>query len=117
MTKLKNATVNNGRINWIEGSPAVAPRVERDGNVTVNYEGTEAVPAYFQTSFMIEAEIEEGGISVNNIFHWDGIVIEKNDGSSYREIETLAVNKIAPLIRELADKIETQIAEFEKRKK
>jgi len=113
MVEVKLIGFGNGSINYRGKIEAVPATSETTGNVTVNNAGRDAVPAHFETSFMLSAQVDNDGLIANSTFHWNDVVLSETAEVSYRSIEDAAARRIAPALRALADKIEEEIARFD----
>lgn len=111
--QVKDARLGNGSITYMR---EIEPRPEtretsRHGNVTTNIinQAIEGVPAHYEVTFMLNSTFETEGIQAHNVFHWNCVVVEKNERAPYRSIEDQAARQIAPMLRSLADRIESQM--------
>jgi hypothetical protein len=116
MANLIDVSFGHGTLRYFSAVDEVPATSKTTGNVTVNNMGSPGSPAYFEVSFMLSADFEEGGMTRTNIFHWNVSVLDMNIKSSYRDVESEAARKIGPMLRQLADSIEKQVAEYDARK-
>ncbi|MGL4441129.1 MAG: hypothetical protein ACRCUE_17870, partial [Bosea sp. (in: a-proteobacteria)] len=110
MVNLTKFRITNGEIQFIRQVDAIPTTTKKEGNVTINNMGTDAVPAHFEVSFMISAEFGEGHDHVNNAFHLNCIVNNTNDSASYRAVESQAIAELGPMLRAMASKIDEHIS-------
>ncbi|MDB5678649.1 hypothetical protein [Sphingomonas bacterium] len=110
MASLIEAEIGYGSIKFIKAIEPTPTTSETEGNVTVKNMGSPGVPAYYDASFMLHAKHDKSGVTFSNIFHWNVIVNAKTIDAPYSEIEGAAALQIAPMLRELADEIEKQVA-------
>lgn len=58
----------------------------------------EASPAFFEVSFMLDAETETDGLKVRNIFHLRTRVGGLPESTPYSEVEAAAYAQLAPML-------------------
>lgn len=75
----------------------------------------EGSPAHFKTSFSIEATSEVGGIEIFNAINWNGCVLAPGAETLYSEVESQAAQHVVRSLRSLADILERQFSEHDKR--
>lgn len=116
MTTLISARIKNGEIAYVSGQQNTPLTSETMGSVTIENPGSTDRPAHFMTPFLIEAQMEAGGIKFSNVLHWNGVVLGESDDAPYRQVEDKAARTLAPMLRAFADQIEQEIARFDEKR-
>ncbi len=110
MPEITDVSLNSGQIQFIKEEAPVPDNVQREGNVTIHNQGRPGRPAYYDTSFLISMDYVEGGITGTNIFSLGTIVVNDQESAPYREVEDQAARALPQMLRDLADRLEKQIA-------
>lgn len=111
--ELKAVSFGNGEVTFYSEVEETPTTTTKSGNVTVNNVGRPGVPAYFEVQFMLNCQYVAGQIDAQNIFHFRALVTDKGRDTSYAEVEAEGARLLAPMLREIADNIEKQVAEFD----
>ena len=111
MVTTKSVDTGYGSITFYKEIEPVPASSHRDGNVTVNNIGSPGRAAYFEASFMLDAEMESGGLTFHNIFHLKALVTGQPNDTPYSKVETEAYEQLAPMLRSLAQALEDQAKE------
>lgn len=82
------------------------------GNTTYNTIGTEAVPASFEVVFRVYSTFEIDGRQSEPYISINIPVAMDSKKAKFGEIEQRAAASIAPMLREIAEAIDKQIADF-----
>jgi hypothetical protein len=114
MTSVVNFEMGNGSITFHSEVPPQPETKEVNGNVTVMNVAKAGVPAYYEVEFMICAHLECDGLNFSNIFHWKTLVPDISDLAEYRSVEDRAAKQVAPMLRALADRIESEQPNFDR---
>jgi len=117
MDDLTLTSFGNGSIRFVGKVDEVPPSTTVDGNVTINNSGTPGVPAHFETTTMIQAQIKVSDVTAFSTFHLNDVVLSENADVPYREIEYKAARRLAPMLRAIADQIDQEMARFDEREK
>jgi hypothetical protein len=106
--------IQNGKVAFRNKVVAIPATSKTTGNVTIKNAAIPGTPEYFEVSFEITAEVEDQGASAYNLLSLT-IPILDSERAVYREVETRAALKIAPLLRSIADTVETMVSEGNKK--
>lgn len=93
MAPVKNVTISNGSVTYHD-------------EVEAGLVEFESAPAFFEASFMLDAESEAGGLKVRNIFHLRTRVAGLPADTPYAEVEARAFEQLAPMLADLARQID-----------
>jgi len=96
---------------------AVPPSSKTEGNVTINNSGSPGCPAHYEVEPMITVDHDAGGVIFSNTFHWKVVVVGLPKNAPYSEIDAEAARQIAPMLRDAANLIEKQVADYDARTK
>ncbi len=110
MVELVEAFITNGVIaynNAVEGSPETR---EISNGATYITTATEAVPAFFTVDFKVESTFNLDGRKVHPYISISVPAAFEEKAASFREIEDAAVAHVAPMLRQIADSVERQLA-------
>jgi hypothetical protein len=113
MIELNSVSFGNGDVTFIKEVEATPTTSETTGNVTVKNVGHPGVPAYFEVTFMLGCDWQDGPIQFSNFFHLKALVLGKSRESSYLAVEAEAARSLAPMLRMIADDVEGQVAVFD----
>ena len=116
MPKLVDAFIEHGEIAYVPEVPTVEPTSETTGNVTINNMGSPGTPAHFVVTFSTNATFETSGVRSSLYLRPNVVVTGESKESAFEAIEGLAAKCLAPMLREIADKIERQVEEYEAKK-
>lgn len=113
MIQTNSVEFGYGRVSFNHAVEPVPASTQRNGNVTINNAAIPGRPAYFEISTMIRVQHEEEGIVFSNVLHLDVALTGLPKDTPYAEVDAQAARKLAPLLREIADSIEQQVAEYD----
>ena len=118
---IKDVSIGHGSVTYFS---EIKPRPEtketkHHGNVTTNVinAAVDGIPAHYGVTFMLNSTFETEGIETQNVFHWNCVVVEPDDLARYRSVEDQGARQIAPMLRSLADQLESQLTDYSARLK
>lgn len=103
--------MKNGSIAYV---PQVDARPSRStvGNVTAISEAIQEVPAHYEVTFMLQSLFKAANeITFSNVFHLMVVVPDTSVTAPYLDVEDRGARQLAPMLRELADRIEADLQE------
>ena len=112
--KLTSIEFGYGHVRYFKGVEAEPATTQTEGSVTINNAAIPAVPSSFEVSRQITANFEVDGLKFYNIFSWNCEFANAEMSTPYIEVDSQAARMIAPMLRAVADQIETEVAEFDK---
>lgn len=117
MPTIIKARFGNGQIHFVGKVDPVPATSKTTGIVTVNNAAQPGIEAHYKTSFMLDTQFDVDGISVQNIFHWNSIILNDDENASYRSIEDQAARQIPLMLRAVADELDKEIAAFDAKRR
>lgn len=96
---------------------AATSETSQQGNVSVNIhnKGQPGTPEHYEVTFMLNCKFEDDSIHFSNIFHWTAVVARRGKDTSYSTVEAEAARKIAPMLREVAQRIEDSVTKYDQK--
>jgi hypothetical protein len=99
----------NGSITFVPPVPGRRASTRVENNVTIVETEIPAKPAHYDVSFQISANDTAGPLATFNVFHLNLKVFDADHREAYRSVEEKAAEMVAPLLREIASKIEESV--------
>ncbi len=111
MAEGKNLDFGFGGLTFHSARDATPDRTEVQGNVTINNKGTPARPAHYIANFNINFDAAADTLIARNNLFLSVVVEGANHDAPYSEVERLAADQLAPLLRQVADMVEAAVGE------
>jgi hypothetical protein len=96
--------------------PAVpeTPETHETGDDGVHiHTSSPAQEAYCEVQFMIDCSNKDLSNPISNIFHWTVRLAGDKADVPYSQVEAEAARLVAPMLRDVADRVEKQVTEFD----